>query len=271
MLNLSWLKTYYKTPPFVGLLLAFILIIRLQTLLIFLYLHSIPKRNNMKTNILIFCYATLLFTACKKSGTGNNPQTQETYLNTAAGSSWTYHEKNSSGTTPENSDYTVTSTSKDTAINGRSYHVYNYSYSGNEYLNVSGHSYYQFDSIPGGLGQIFERLYLKDDAAVGISWKQDISVTIPGILVSIPVTITNNIAEKGISRTANGINYTNVIHVSTGITSTLIPSASITSSINSYYAQKYGLIENTSVVHLDYLGITENVNIETKLLSAVLK
>jgi hypothetical protein len=226
----------------------------------------------MKTNILIFCFAVLLFSACKKDNNGNTPTTQTTtYLNTTSGSSWTYHEINSSGTTPSNTDYTLVSSAKDTSINGKSYHIYNYSYGGNQYLNVTGHDYYQYDSIPGGLNKVFERLYLKDDAAVGTVWKQDLNVNIPGIPLAVPATITNTIAEKGISRNVNGTNYTNVIHVTTTISSSLIPSSSLTSSIDSYYAEKFGLIENLSKVSLNFLGASEEVNVETKLTSAILK
>ncbi len=227
----------------------------------------------MKTNVLIICFATLLLASCKKNDNGSTPPPTQTstYLNTTSGSSWTYHEINSSGITPKNSDYTLVSSSKDTSINGKSYHIYNYSYGGSQYLNITGHDYYQFDSIPGGLNKVFERLYLKDDATVGTKWKQDLNVNVPGIPLAIPVTITNNIIEKGISRNVNGTNYTNVIHVSTAISSTLIPSSSLTSSIDSYYAEKYGLIENSSKVSLDFLGTTQNVNVETKLTNAVLK
>lgn len=226
----------------------------------------------MKTNILIFCFAVLLFSACKKDDNGNTPTTQTTtYLNTTSGSSWTYHEINSSGTTPSNTDYTLVSSAKDTSINGKSYHIYNYSYGGNQYLNVTGHDYYQYDSIPGGLNKVFERLYLKDDEAVGTVWKQDLNVNIPGIPLAVPATITNTIAEKGISRNVNGTNYTNVIHVTTTISSSLIPSSSLTSSIDSYYAEKFGLIENSSKVSLNFLGASEEVNVETKLTSAILK
>ena len=75
--------------------------------------------------------------------------------------------------TPVNSDYTITSTSKDTSINGRSYHVYNNSAGGNQYLNISGNDYYQYDSLNLGVVKaVIERLYLKDNAAVGTTWNQ---------------------------------------------------------------------------------------------------
>jgi len=226
----------------------------------------------MKTNLLILCFVSLTFFACKKNGDNTNPSTQTaTYINTNAGSSWTYHEINSSGVAPTNTDYTVVSTAKDSSINGKSYHIYDYSYGGSEYLNLTGHNYYQYDSIPGGLNEVFERLYLKDDLAVGTNWKQDISVTIPGVAFPVPATITNTVAEKGISRNINGTNYSNVIHVATTITSALIPASSLTTSIDSYYAERFGLIENSTVVKLNFFGTTENVDISTKLTSAVLK
>ncbi len=228
----------------------------------------------MKTNVFFFCIIALTFTACKKDNTPDNPNPPkaDTYINTTSGSSWTYHEIDSSGTTPVSSDFTVTSTSKDTSINSRSYHIYNYSYGGSQYLNTSGHDYYQFDSMPGGLGTgVFERLYLKDDAAVGASWKQDFSVTIPVSPFPVPVTVTNNITEKGISRTVNGVNYTDVIHVTTSISSILIPATALSSNINIYYAKKYGLIENNSMVNLNFMGITQSFKSGTKLVSAVLK
>ena len=125
--------------------------------------------------------------------------------------------------------------------------------------------------MPAGLGTaVFERLYLKDNVSIGSSWAQSLNVTVPGIPFPVPVTLTYQISEKGISRTVNAITYNDVIHVSTTISSSLIPSASLTSSINSYYAKKYGLIENSTIIKLDYTGIVENVNIETKLVSATL-
>lgn len=221
----------------------------------------------MKTNALILFAATLIFTACNKNDS-NPDSTSASYVNTNAGSTWTYHEDNSSGVTPTSSDYTVTSTSQDSTINGRKYHVYNYSYGGSQYLAASGHDYYQYDSIPVSGGINVERLYLKDDAAQGATWSQNFDLTIS----NIPITLkaTNKITEKGISRTVNGQNYSNVTHVSTALSSALITSG-LTSSIDSYYAPKYGMIENTTVIHLDFLGLTENVDVSTKLISSDLK
>ena len=137
---------------------------------------------------------------------------------------------------------------------------------------MTGHDYYQFDSLPLGLGtEPFERLYLKDDIAVGANWVQTLTVDIPALPLPILVTITNTVAEKGISRTINNIEYKNVIHVSTSISAEGIPPTSLTTDISSYYAPKLGLIENSNVVELDFGGLTESIDIQTKLLSADIK
>lgn len=222
----------------------------------------------MKTVVYVVAI-TLIFSACKKNNSNSSAST-DVYLNTTQGSSWSYTQTDKSGTKPP-SNYTVTSSSKDTTINSRKYHVYDYSYGGSEYLGVDGHDYYQYDSIPVNGGINIERLFLKDNASAGTTWNQDFSLTIPGVPLPVPLTVSNKIAEKGINKTVNGTTYSNVIHVSTSLSSGLIPSSSFSSSIDSYYAPKYGLIENTTVIHLDYLGLTEDINVNTELTSSSLK
>lgn len=225
----------------------------------------------MKTKLIILFAVTLSFNACSKKDNSTTPTTNNSsYINTTAGSTWSYHEVDSSGATPKNSDYTVTSTSQDSTINGRKYHVYNYSYGGNNYLALSGNDYYQYDSIPVSGGVNVERLYLKDNLAAGASWTQDFNLTIPNIPFPVTLTATNKIVEKGISRTVNGVNYSNVIHVSTSLSSALI-SSGFTSAIDTYYAPNYGLIESSTLIQLSYLTLSENINIKTQLMSASLK
>jgi hypothetical protein len=84
------------------------------------------------------------------------------------------------------------------------------------------------------------------------------------------VTITNKIEEKSIARTVNSVAYSNTIHVSSSISVTGIPPANLTSTINYYYAPRYGLIENTSKIDLNYFGIVSNTDVATKLKTAVL-
>ena len=225
----------------------------------------------MKTAIS-FLAIIIIFSACKKNDSGSvgNPP-GDVYVNTNAGSSWNYQQTDSSGASPTTSNYTVTSSPNDTTINTRKYHIYNYSYGGSEYLSNSGSDYYQFDSIPVAGGSNIERLYLKDNISVGDNWNQNFNLTIPDFPLPVSLVVTNKIVEKGISRTVNGTTYSDVIHVSTSLSSSLIPSSSFTSGIDSYYAPKFGLIENTSQIHLDYSGLTENVNTKTQLMSSDLK
>jgi len=225
----------------------------------------------MKSKNLFFLLVAAVIASCGKDNTNPSNPTTESYINTNAGSSWTYHSVDSSNATPQSVDYVITSTSDDTTVNGKEYHVYRYSYGGSQYLNLTGNDYYQFDTIPGGVGANVERLYLKDNAAVGTTWSQNFTLNIPDIPIPVSMTVSNNIVEKGISRTVNGMNYSNVIHVSTSLSSALIPPASFTSKIDSYYAEKYGLIENSTIIHIDYQGLVKDINIQTKLTGAVLK
>ncbi len=87
----------------------------------------------------------------------------------------------------------------------------------------------------------------------------------------VPVTLTNNIAERDVTKVINGVTYSNVIHTSSSISSALIPAEFLATSINTYYAPKYGLIESSTIIQLDYLGLTINANLHTKLISADLK
>lgn len=222
----------------------------------------------MKTTFLLLAI-TILFTACKKNNSTVTAST-DVYINAASGSSWSYQQTDlSSANHPSN--YSVTSTANDTTINSRKYHVYNYSYGGSEYLGVTGHDYYQYDSIPVSGGLNIERLYMKDNAAINDTWNQNLNLTIPGVPLPVPLTISNKIVEKGIDRPENGITYSNVIHVSTTLSSALIPPSALNSSIDSYYAPKYGLIENTTKINLNYLGLVEDINVKSLLMSSNLK
>ncbi len=220
--------------------------------------------------ISLFLIVPVIF-SCKKNDNTSAPPAADTYLTTSSGSSWTYHVTDNTGAVGA-SDYTLMSTTMDTSISGKSYHIFTNSAGGNQYMVLTGHDYYQFDSLPTGIGNaVIDRLYLKDNLAAGGNWSQSLNINIPGSLIPIPFTLSNSIAESGISKTINGTVYNDVIHVSTQITSAFIPAASLTTSIDTYYAKKYGMIENTSIVHLDFAGIVQDVNSTTSLTSATLK
>lgn len=224
----------------------------------------------MKYNLVCLLALCTVFCACQKELDAPDKQ-DDKYITLTTNSTWNYQIVNNGGTGPMTATITITSTAKDTIINGKSYHIFNNSSGGNQYINITGHDYYQFDSLPIPTAPAFDRLYLKDDVPVNTSWTQNLNISIPNLPLAIPVVLTNTVKEKGISRMVNNISYSEVIYVQTAITSVLIPAGSLTSNIDSYYAKKYGLIENSSVIRLNFSGISENIDVKTILLSAVLK
>lgn len=224
----------------------------------------------MRTIILLALPALLLLSSCtKEKSSPKDPEEKTIYTNITSGSTWVYQEINKSGAIPVQSDYSLTSTSRDTTINTKSYHIYTFSYGGSRYLNLSVKDYYEFGNIPGAGTKSFERLYLKSGVSVGTTWSQSESLEIEGI--QIPIKLNNTIVNISLVKEVQGKSYNKVIHVKSTITSDLIPAASLTTDINSYYAPNYGLIENTSKLNLDYLGMVEKVDITTTLKSADLK
>lgn len=220
---------------------------------------------------LIFLLALAFsFQSCKK----NSPDDQsgndvKPFFNSASGSIWNYHQINSSDGTPIETDYTITSTSRDTTINNKTYHVYNYSFGGNQYLNKTNEDYYQYENFA-DLGESIERLYLKGKSKVNSSWSQDFSFPIPNLPISVRFKLNNQILDIG-TRVVNSTSYSDVVHVRTTITSPDIPADKLTSEIDSYYAPEYGLIENTTKVALNYMGYNLNVDVKTLLTSASLQ
>ncbi|MGN6340160.1 MAG: hypothetical protein ACTHML_04310 [Ginsengibacter sp.] len=224
----------------------------------------------MKTSLVFFALL-FIFSSCKKDNAPKDNPSNETYVNTNAGSTWTYRQTDMADNN-STSDYTITSTANDTTIDSRKYHVYTYSYGGSKYLGIEGHDYYQYDSIPITGGVNIQRLYLKDNAAKDDTWKQDFNLQIQELQgATIQLTVQNKVVEKGITKTVNGKDYSNVYHVSTSLSSSAIPSTALASTIDSYYAPGYGLIENTTQVELNYLGLVKEVNFKTELTSTDLK
>lgn len=226
----------------------------------------------MKTNLFISLFISLMIIAsCSKNDSVVDTQ-GNSYLTTSANSSWNYQETDSSTGVPATRNYTITATARDTSLNNKTYHVYTNTSGGLRFQNVTGSNYYQLDSLPQGLGtSVFDRLYLKDNGAVGTTWTQDLNVSIPGIPLPVPITIKNEITERDVTKSVSAVIINNVIHVSSSISSSFIPAEFLITAIDSYYAPRYGLIENSTIVKLDYLGETINANVHTKLISADLK
>ncbi len=222
-----------------------------------------------KTHFSALFVVIMLFSACQEDVPEPPVPPAASYMNTTAGSSWNYEQINN--TPPAiTAQYTLTSTNRDSTIDGKSFHVYtNSSTSASEYYRISGNDYYTYQSLPAALGGTkVENLYLKAGAAVGTSWAQTYPITFSGI--TFPVTVTNRIEERGLTKTVNSLTYNDVIHVKTDISVTGIPASALTTDIHTYYAPNAGIIENTNKINLNYLGIVNNTDITTRLKTAVL-
>ena len=224
----------------------------------------------MRNRYLAFFTLLLAISACKKSDT-TVIVVADKYMSITANSTWQMRVVDNVAVTTTN--YTVTSTNRDSTVGSKAYHVFTNSNTGvNEYYFISGNDYYTFRTLGLTLGSAtIETIYLKDASSVGTTWTQTQNLTVPGIPFPVPVTLTYKIEEKGISRTVNGVAYSNVIRVSLALSSSLVPPASLTTDIQSYYAPKFGLIENTNKVNLNYMGFVQNTDTKTILLSADIK
>ncbi|MFZ1530445.1 MAG: hypothetical protein WAT19_16950 [Ferruginibacter sp.] len=218
-----------------------------------------------KTIFGLFVLSAILF-SCKKDtgGDTNNPATS--YMSLTAGQTRTY--ETTDNIAMSTSSNTTTSTNRDTSVNSRTYHVFTNSDGSSDYFNVTGSDYYSFTQLPALSNLQLELLYLKSNAAVNASWNQTTNVTVPGVPFPLAVTISNTIMEKGISRTTGTMSHTDVIRVQTGISVAGLPASALTTNIQSYYAPRYGLVESTAVLGLNYSGITDSVNTRTLLKAA---
>ena len=216
--------------------------------------------------IIIFSFCLFLMSiSCSKKDNSSTSITPSAikYMTTTPGSIWNYELIDSIALST--SLYSLTSTSRDTSVNSKNYHIYTNSASNaSEYYNISASDYYSYQSLPSAAGGTkAENLYLKDNANINVSWSQSYPVTVSGF--PLTVILTNTIKERSISKIVNGITYAEVIHVETTIAVSGIPATSLTSDIQSYYAPKVGLIENDTKIKLNYLTLVNNTNTQTKL------
>lgn len=227
----------------------------------------------MKKIILAFLIISATFISCKKDPPAPPTTDAEKYMSYAPNSTWNYELINSITSTTSN--YVLTSTSRDSTVNGKAYHVYtNSSGSANEYYNITGNEYYSFRTLPTSLdGKSVENIYLKDNVDANNTWSQSYSVNASG--VPLTITVINTIAEKGISKTVNAIVYTDVIHVTTTISVVAfgipLPTSAVKTDVQTYYAKKYGMIQSKNKININYTGIVIDIDDQTNLKSADIK
>jgi hypothetical protein len=210
---------------------------------------------------------SLLAISCSDDDPVVNPGS-DPYMSTTVGNEWVYEDRDSAVAPPDVSTYTVTSSNRDTVVSGRTYHVYDNSDGTYQYFNISGSDYYQLMPLPDPIG-IVENNYLRDNASVGTNWvgvNKSTTIDFGGTPVPITVTMTNSVTERGISRIVNGVTYNDVIHVSSTLNiSSIVPVTIDEQHIDSYYAPRYGLIENHTEILVSMAGL--EVNTTTRLQS----
>jgi len=227
--------------------------------------------------ILFWCLvpAFAIVSSCKKDTTSPPPPPAEKFMSLTAGSTWNYKFTNNPSTTPVSSNYAVSATSRDTTANGKTYRVFSNTAGANEYYNITGSDYYTFRSLQTSfIDTSLEVLYLKDNLDVNGTWKQDFGFSVDFFGTSIPLTLSfnNKIAQKGITKTVNGVTYTDVTDVETTLSLAGSPvPVTLTSNIHYYYAPKVGQIENKTVITFSATGITPtNIDQKTELQSATI-
>jgi hypothetical protein len=220
----------------------------------------------MKKTFLGFFALITLTISCKKSDPTPDPIPAQPYISLTVGSTWDYQTTNNltSITTPNK----VISSSNDSSIGSKKYHVFtNSNGTGNSYYNTTGNEHWTFTNLGAGSSGI-ENIYLQTGKDAGYGWSTPVNLPINGGS-TLPVTLTNTISEKGISKTVNGIIYTDVIKTTTTITAIALPPNSLTTDIQSYYAPKVGLIEGKYKISLPLGGI--NIDQNTILKTSTIK
>jgi hypothetical protein len=190
------------------------------------YLYLNPY-NQMK-KILLPLLLLVAYSQCKKSG--DDPVIID-YLPLTVGTNWTYI---SNGVTSK-----LTVTSKDTVALGRTYKVVSNNNGANQYHGKSGNEYFRFATFQGFLPNGVEELYLKSDHNVNGTWQFTVNVMISGF--PVPVTAKYTITEKGIAKTVQGKNYTDVVKVVLALSSPLGNAG----GGDFYYAKGIGMISSS--------------------------
>lgn len=240
---------------------------------------------------IIYSGVIVLFFAvsCKKSDSGNNNNNivVDPYMTTTVGIIWNY--KTHDNRTGLDTTTVTTSTSKDTTMFGKQYHIYTdmnieTAQTDTSYMSNVGSDYFQLASLSAQIDP-FEMKYLSTTANVGENWSNTLSSTSAG--TTINATIRNTIEEKGGSLTLGTKTYTNVIKVKTEITSATITlnippfgnqtiTPTIIQDVHSYFAPKYGLIKRDYKLNISasFFGQTSsltNVDKSTTLTSSTIQ
>jgi hypothetical protein len=202
----------------------------------------------MRSIVFVLVCSLFLFGKCKK----DSDIVYLDYQPLTVGSNWTY--------TSNGTSYKLTLTNRDTVAVGRTYKVLSNSNGANQYQAKVGTEYYRLASLQGIL-PAYDELYLKSDQNVSATWQLIIPIQVSTVTVNVTAKYT--IAEKGISKTVQGTNYTDVVHVHQDFSSPFGNNG----TADWYYAKGIGLI--SSNVAISFPG--QNFNNTTELTAYEIK
>ena len=207
------------------------------------FLISTKLMTTMKKIFPVLFGFSLLLAACSKDNSPGGGTTTPNYQPVTAGSTWTYESTNK--LTSAKSSYTLTATSGDSAINGKTYKIFTNSGGSNDYYYNNGTEYYQFGGIAGITGNT-ELLYLKSNVAVASGWNETKTVTIPG-LGTANVKLGYTLVEKMANLTVEGVTYNDVMHVKVDLSDISVSGIPVTISsqdLHFYYAPNVGRVKS---------------------------
>ena len=220
----------------------------------------------MKKAILLTCVvAVTFFVKCKKDDGGNNTNNNpaQDFSPMKAGTNLTY--RRTTGPVSDTAKYTASSNT--TTINGKTYSLIVSDKGDTIYMAKVDQNYYRYTDF-GFLAEKTEELYLKGDANINDTWTVNTTYTVSGF--PVPITLTYKLADKAMSKTVAGHNFTDVMHVG------IVISASGFGNIGSgdfYYAKGIGMIENqiTVSVHNAIPPVNFDLSTSQQLISYEIK
>ena len=207
----------------------------------------------MKKHLSFFAILTVILFSCKKGNEqpSSNQQPEklgDSYQPVTKGTYWKYN--TASGTSIR------TMTGETAVFKGKTYYKFtaefNYKGASLAYYGQQNGDYFLY-SVEPVIGED-EALYLKENAAVGDTWIQDVAS-----YNGIKVRNIGKIIEKNINRVVLGKTYNNVIHTQILVQSSPLGSTTYSDAqtINYYIAKGIGIIDVSDSTGPSILKLTE--------------
>ncbi|MBC7398794.1 MAG: hypothetical protein H7289_02525 [Mucilaginibacter sp.] len=223
--------------------------------------------------IALFFLSALFILGCKTDppnfdgftpGTGEVNNSASGYQPTTKGTTWKYTTTNTVTISGQPAP-TVVTQQQETTLTGSTIKINNKTYytANTTVDSEKGYTYYYHDNdtytyrtnmiTPDA---VIEYTYLKDNIAIGTTWTE--KITDSGLVNGFKAQIIGQVAETGISYTAGGKTYTNVIHTKLKMQYDLGSGYATYQDIDFYIAKGVGIVNTITVNHINSSGVTES-------------